>query len=270
MDAGTAISVCPPVNEDRIRRLRDQLDGWTSSPALFELVSLFEEEVPASAGLSDRLEWLERFSERWDFRRMARERAVSSLPGSQDAGGSARWEIQETGLSKDDETRVVDLADQLGLVSNSPPRRRDVDFLLILGGARLSNLLRPQYAAELIQASAVTPKHIVLLGGSRPVMDTERDATDSYAPQAETEFDLLTQGAAAAFNFDTSVRDEEVHIDDESSNANWQVWRFGAESTGLDIPISAIEAPSAEPIKRRATSGDSYEFFARRAQPVCS
>jgi len=193
---------------------------------------------------------------------MARERAAGSLPGSQDAGGSARWEIEETSLSKDDEARVVDLADQLGLVSNAPPRRRDIDFLLILGGARLSNLLRPQYAAELIQASAVAPKHIVLLGGSRPVMETERDATDSYAPRANTEFDLLTQGAATAFNFDTSARDEEVHTDEESSNANWQVWRFGPESTGLDIPISAIEAPSSEPLTRRATSADSYEFFA--------
>jgi hypothetical protein len=193
---------------------------------------------------------------------MARERTTDSPLGSQDAGGSSRWEISETGLSANDGVRVVELADQLGLVSNAPPIRRNADFLLILGGARLSNLLRPQYAAELIQSSAASPRHIVLLGGSRPVMDTERDATDSYAPQADTEFDLLTQGAASAFNFDNADRDEEVHVDAESNNANWQVWRFNPESTDLGVPITAIEAPSTDPTTRRATTADSYAFFA--------
>lgn len=220
-----------------------------------------------SLELPERLVWLDEFSNNWDFRRMARERAEAAIPASQDAGGSSRWEISESGLNSDAESRVLTLCDQLGLVSNVPPARSHVDYLIALGGARLSNLLRPQYAAELIEKSLIHPAEIVLLGGSRPVMDTERDATDTYAPGAETEFDLLTMGAATAFNFDASAHEEESHRDAANSNATWRIWRFAPEHSGLGLPVTAIEAPSLEPEARRANTADSYAFFADRLAP---
>lgn len=219
-------------------------------------------------GLRERLEWLEEFSETWDFRRKARESAASTVAGSQDAAGSSRWEISETGLGEEADAVVVVLADQLGLVSNVMPSRRDVDYLIVLGGARLSNLLRPQYAAELITDSVVRPREIILLGGSRSVMDSERDATDTYAPKAKTEFDLLTMGASRAFSFDPAKREEEASEHTDLPNAQWRIWRFGAEGSPLGVSVTAIEAPSLEPESRRANTADSYAFFAERLAPA--
>jgi hypothetical protein len=150
------------------------------------------------------------------------------------------------------------------LVDNHSPKRSQVDFLLILGGARLSNLLRPRYASKLIAANLVKPVHIVLLGGSRAVMDGERDATDTYAPGAATEFDLLTTAAAAEFGFDPEAREEQAHRDPQNPNASWRVWKVPATETAAGVAVIAVEAPSPEPDVRRANTADSYAFFAER------
>ncbi len=225
---------------------------------------MFDASLPQTGSLSERLAWLEEFSARWDFRRLARERAQGEASTSQDAGGAARWELLQSGLDAAQERRVLELASALGLVDNHRPERPHVDFLLILGGARLSNLLRPRYASELTAASLVKPAHIVLLGGSRAVMDSERDATDSYAPGAESEFDLLTTAAAAEFGCDPEAREEQAHRDPHNANANWRVWSVPAAATTAGVAVIAVEAPSPKPDARRANTADSYAFFADR------
>lgn len=268
----TPLWICPPANAERRAALCIQLEEWTSSAAISELVRLTGGAMP-NLDLPLRLRWLADFSSRWDFRAKAREQIASQVSASQDAGGSSRWEIRDTGLGADDEAKVVALADQLGLVSNHGPQRRNVDYLLILGGARLSNLLRPQYAGELLANSTVEAREIVLLGGSRPVMESERDATNTYAPDAETEFDLLTEASAKVFGFDPSDGVAQRHRDPDSRNADWQVWRFPADATTIGLPVTAIEAPSREPSTRRANTADSYHFFAKhlslRKQAAC-
>jgi hypothetical protein len=231
---------------------------------LAELVHIFGASIPQTKSLRERLAWLDEFSTCWDFRRMARERAQAEASPSQDAGGAARWELLDSGLDPSQESLVVELASTLGLVENHPPNHSEVDFLLILGGARLSNLLRPRYASELIAAGLAKPSHIVLLGGSRAVMDGERDATDSYAPGASTEFDLLTTAAAVEFGFDPEVREEQIHRDAQNANASWQIWDVPAAATAIGATVIAVEAPSPEPDARRANTADSYAFFADR------
>lgn len=264
MSEAPPLWLCPPPGPHRREALRDQLAAWTSSTALAALVEMFDASVPRTDSLSERLTWLDEFSARWDFRRMARERAQAKASTSQDAGGAARWELLDSGLDPSQERRVLELASALGLVDNHQPERSRVDFLLILGGARLSNLLRPRYASELIAADLVKPAHIVILGGSRPVMDGERDATDSYAPGAATEFDLLTTAAAAEFGFDPEAREEQAHRDPQNANASWRVWDVPATETAAGAAVIAVEAPSPEPDARRANTADSYAFFADR------
>lgn len=256
--------LCPPPGPHRRETVRSQLDDWTSSTALAELVEMFDGSLPRANSLTDRLAWLEEFSDRWDFRRLARERAQPQGPSSQDAGGGARWELLQSALDLADDHRILELASDLGLVENHRPRRTRVDFLLILGGARLSNLLRPRYASELIASSLVDPARIVLLGGSRAVMDSERDATDSYAPGAATEFDLLTTAAAAEFGFDRDSREEQSYRDPDNANASWRLWNVEAAATDAGAALIAVEAPSPEPDVRRANTADSYAFFADR------
>lgn len=259
------LSRCPPLGPDRKQRVRDQLASFVASPALAELVELYGGEPPASESLSTQLRWLVEFSGVWDFRGRARAAAVDQGK-TQDVAGAARWEIAHTGLSPDADRRVVELARELGLVESCLPYYREVEWLLILGGARLSNLLRPQYAAQLLEQNLHT-SCIVLLGGSRHVMDTERDATNSYAPGAVTEFDLLTMAAATTFGFDREARREKAG-GAPNTNASWRIWEFPAEATDVKVPVVAIEAPSVDPANRRATTADSYAFFARQLQLV--
>jgi hypothetical protein len=254
--------ICPPADGDRVAAIEAQLEAWTSSSALGELIAIYGGEQPVGGSVADRLGWLEAFSSRWDFRGMAREQGVGGA-GAQDSGGAARWELLDSGLESQDDHRVVELARDLGLVENQPPFRRDPDFLLILGGARLSNLLRPRYAGELISAGRVDPGQIVLLGGSRAVMATERDATDSYAPGADTEFDLLTAAAAQEFGFDLGVREEDAREVPDNPNASWRVLAIPAKAVAIGRGVLAIEAPSPEPELRRANTADAYAFFAR-------
>lgn len=226
---------------------------------------MFGEALPA-ASLDERLAWLEEFSTRWDFRAMAREKANAD-PKSQDAGGSSRWEISLSGLGPETEKLVISLCDRLGLVSAIPPSRSAVDYLVVLGGARSANLLRPKHAMELIDAGQLTTKEVILLGGSRAVLDSERDATDVYAPGAQTEFDLLTMGAAKAFGISASAYTEDRGEDPANANANWRIWRLPDTGSDLEVPLTAIEAPSREPESRRANTADSYAFFAERMAP---
>jgi hypothetical protein len=262
------LSVCPPFNEGRSAQLRAQLHDWLHSPAMNELVALHGSTLREGASLAETLSFLEDFSERWDFRRKARERqAASGNERSQDVGGSARWQITETGLPPEEEGRVRALARELGLVDSQVPVHASFDYFLILGGARLSNLLRPQHAAELVQKHGISVGHIVLLGGSRPVMETERDATDTYAPDAATEFDLMNQGAANAFGLDLERRQEESHEDIANANRNWHRWRFSPDTNDLKVPLTSLAAPSLEPEKRRANTADSYAFFSETLDP---
>lgn len=254
--------ICPPSDGNRVAAIEAQLEAWTSSSALEELVAMHAGKLPMDGSLAERLQWLEAFSVRWDFRGKAREQGGSGSSG-QDASGAARWELLDSGLDPRQDRRVVELARDLGLVDNHPPRRRNVDFLLILGGARLSNLLRPRYAGELISTGLADPRQMVLLGASRAVMPSERDATDSYAPKANTEFDLLTAAAGQEFGFDPETREEEGNEDPDNPNASWRVWEIPAEVVGIGRSIIAIEAPSPEPQSRRANTADAYSFFAR-------
>jgi hypothetical protein len=232
-------------------------------------ISVYENSLlPENASLAETLSFLEDFSGRWDFRRKARERQeAGETERSQDAAGGARWQIMETGLSPEKEEKVRYLAEQLGLVTSEPPIHRMFDYFLILGGARLSNLLRPKYAADLITEHGVQVGEIVLLGGSRPVMDTERDATDSYAPSAATEFDLMNRGAEKAFGLDLSSRQEDSYEDAANPNLNWRIWSFGPDTNNLRVPLTSLAAPSLEPERRRANTADSYAFFAETLHP---
>jgi hypothetical protein len=99
---------------------------------------------------------------------------------------------------------------------------------------------------------------VALLGAARPVADSERDATDTYAPGAADEFDLIVAGAQQAFGFDTSPMHEERH--DDTANRSWVVRRRKAAFDGQSLDIVAVSAPSSDPL-RRANSADTILFF---------
>jgi hypothetical protein len=213
--------------------------------------------------LSHVLEQLEQFSDRWDFRRIARERGAATDDNVRQGSGAARWLTADTGLSSELQERVLEDAKELGMVIAEGPKRNEYDYILVLGGARLSCELRSIRAAEVIR-SGVATSAVGLLGAARPIADTEREATDTYAPGAKDEFDLMIAGAHSAFG----DQEENVAVDREDCPADpnraWIDKRFEIDLHGMRTKFIAVSAPSSDPSKRRANSADTIEFFLKR------
>ena len=241
-----------PITQAKIR-------AWVRSPWLRDLVEVFGGGVSFDAPTAQLLAALEAFSDRWDFRRMARERGAAS-DDRQAQSGSARWLSAGTDIDPGSEARVMQNVERLGLTITSNPRRASYDAILVLGGARLSCYLRAVRAAELVQ-SGTRARTIGLLGAARPVADSERDATDTYAPGAQDEFDLAMAGGEKAFGFDRRHFDEQRFEDRETPNAGWFVRRGEVAYAGQDLHMVALAAPSSDPTRRRANSADTLVFF---------
>jgi hypothetical protein len=253
----------PSIDVALAMAIRAKIRAWITSRWLADLISQFGGQTPLRGSTDEILVGLEAFSERWDFRRIARERGAVTDDASREGQGSARWLSATTGLAHDVEGRIIDDAGHLGLVRGQKPARSSYDYMVVLGGARLSCKLRPDLAVETMQAGTHVGE-VVLLGAARPVADSERDATNTYAPGAADEFDLIIAGAQQALGFDQSAYEETRHDDSDSRNLSWVVKRFTTLFGGRDLRIVAMSAPSSDPLHRRANSADTMMFFLKR------
>lgn len=240
--------------------LERQVASWSAHPALAELVGLFGGAVPDGLNLSERLAFLDEFSDAWDYRGRARAAAAERL-SSQDAAGAARWLIPRLTLPEAQLQRIEAATAALGVTNETMPEGTDFDYLLVIGGARYTNLLRARFARELTSGRRIG--HVVLAAASRPVLDSERDAVDACAPGARTEFELMTAGAADAFGLDTRELVEHTRQRVGRPQGDETVWRFAPGSNELGVPITLLETPSPDPDRRRANSADTYAFAAR-------
>ena len=246
---------CPPVGPGRVALVYQAIEAWARSPVLSTLVSAFGAEVPYKADVPALIAWLLDFSDCWDFRRLQREATAK------DIGEGARWLLDSSHLTPHQQQLTLKSAGTLGLIGIGEPMRESFDYVLILGGARLSCLLRPRLASELIEKHRIQPKAVVLLAAARPVAESEREATITYAPDAVTEFDLMNAGAERAFRLAADLAEERFD-DPENPNRSWVIRRYQASEGSF--PIVSLSAPSSEPDRRRANSADTYEFFFSR------
>jgi hypothetical protein len=248
---------CPPLEGDRVHHIYETLDEWLRSSALATLVKSFGSEIPSHLATIDLGAWLLDFSERWDFRKL-QQGAVAK-----DTGEGSRWLITNSSLTESQRDVIKEAARELGLIGIEIPRKNSYDFVWVLGGARLSCLLRPRLVAHLVSEHSLHCGTIALLASERPISSTERNATDTYAPGAETEFDLINRGAEIAFNMPSSFT-EERNDDAINKNQSWIIRRYDKVE---DFPlVMSMSAPSSEPEKRRANSADTYEFFFHHVQ----
>jgi hypothetical protein len=255
-----AFLITSPQDEPTAKTIRSKIQAWITSSWFGDLVGMFSGSIVLDGSLDETLERLEAFSERWDYRRIARERGAPTDDALRQGQGSARWLSAATGLSEAAEARVLEDVKHLGLVKARHPTHSSYDYIVALGGARLSCKFRPLLAGELIRAGVGT-ENIVLLGAARPVAESERDATDTYAPGASDEFDLIVAGARDAFGFDMAAYDEERHDDPTAPNLAWVVRHFKTRFEGRALKITAVSAPSSDPLRRRANSADTIIFF---------
>lgn len=132
--------------------------------------------------------------------------------------------------------------------------------MIALGGARMSCLYRPRYIRDLISIKNFCPKEVIMLSGMRPVSDTEREATDTYAPIADTEYDLINNGAERAFGLSGEYKEERYH--DLNPNSSWAIRTY--KNTDHSYLIRSVSGPSSEPDKRRANSADTFRFYCEK------
>lgn len=245
---------CPPFNGDRITVVHSEIKRWIKSRALSNLITLFKSKFPSQNDLTQLVEWLLEFSEKWDFRgRLHKSQA------SKDITEGARWQLDDSEFTDEDSSLILNSARQLGLVETREPSEKQYSYILVLGGARLSCLLRPRLAAEIIKKNNIKTRAVVLLASGRPVTDSERIATDTYAPGAKDEFALMNAGAEQSFGVDARF-DQDQWTDPANPNKNWAIRRYGNNSFQFPNVVS-LSAPSSEPGKRRANSMDTYKFF---------
>lgn len=227
----------------------NKIKAWISTPELKELIYSFGGEYESNITLSEQINSLRNFSDIWDFRNKQKKNSNSSE--------NARWTIEENQLSEKQKELTLETAKKLGLIGCTIPSQKEYDYILVLGGARMSCLFRMQYAKEACDQYGVIAKSIVGLAGMREIMESERDATDTYALNAKTEFDLMESALKKVFG-SLEIAEQQEHIV-KNSNESWRLKRYS-----YGIPVILLAAPSGEPQKRRANTADTFAFFKER------
>lgn len=223
---------------------------WINTPELEVLVEQFGSKIPQGLGNEGKLRWMVEFSKNWDFR-SAQKVAYDSKTGEK-----ARWLVDNTALSEQQTSAAMNVAQKLGMVDCTPPIQTAYDVILVLGGARMSCFFRMKYAKELCDSRGITAKEIVGLTGMRLISESERSATDTYAPGAGTEFDLMC--AAAQNVFEAAQVETFKKTTDENMNSSWAKVQYKDKG---GVPITVLAAPSSEPEKRRANTADTFTFW---------
>jgi hypothetical protein len=222
--------------------------AWLTDPSIIALAESFGGTPPKTDDLAEIMDWFLDFSDKWDFRKDKRA-------FDKDLGEGARWLIPNMDLGKQENALILEVSKELGLIGVETPPRDDYDYVLVLGGARMSCLLRTKLAGQIIKEWPSPPKAVALLSSMRPVSDSERSATDTYAPEANTEFDLFI----AASKEELDLHNYETVATEEGS----EVRRYETSSVGCPVFVLASESSSSE---RPANSDDTYNFFFDRLE----
>ena len=218
------------------------LSSFVNCQSLRALVESFGGYYPSSTEVQN-LHYLLEFSSCWDYRAKNATRTENNE--------NARWLIEQNTLTELQKKYLEATKKDLGLVGNSSPQNQSYDYIWVLGGAKLSCLLRTKLASEICKNLVAQPKKISLLGSSRPINESERATTNTYAPNAKTEFDLFLAAHDAIFPASCFSISEDTNF---NQNSNWRVLEY-------DDGISILSAPSSMPNVRRANSLDTYLFF---------
>jgi len=224
---------------------------WIEAPVFQTLINSFDWRDDSEASLGKRIDALVAMSDEWDFRR--RTAKNESMGTSSEA---TRWTSHNELLTEAQAQMAQRTAYEFGMSKSSSPKHQQYKAALVLGGARLSCLLRTRWSAQVLENN-VSVEDIVMLGSERPITDSERDATDIYAPTAKTEFDLFVDAGKEVFGYDKNVCEGQSH-DDVSPNLSWKVRRYPWRRPNQ---ILVISAPSTDPQRRRANSADTYQFY---------
>ena len=221
------------------------IHSFVNNESLYQLVNAFGGQYKSTNATAN-LKYLLRFSDCWDYRGSTRARTEHDE--------NARWLVGKDSFTDNQIMHLKKAKKDLGLVDNATPKRNEYDYIWVLGGAKLSCLLRTKLAKKIYDGLNCRPRKLSLLGSSRPINDSERRATDTYAQGADTEFDLFV----AAHNSIFSHCDSTVKMGKrDNTHSSWIIMEF-------EDGTSVLSAPSTDPKRRRANSLDTYLFFMKQ------
>ena len=247
--------LCGENTDETTEKIKESIECWLNSPELTALVTAFGGEIPEDLDVTERAKWLLLFSDNWDYRRKQKTKDAKT-------GEAARWLVNNEAVTPRQEKVVLENVEKLGLKGISEPLLEQYDYIIALGGARMSCLFRPKYVKEVIDKRGFSTKAVVMLSGMRTVSESERMATDTYAPGAETEFDLINVGSERVFGLQREYTEERYCS--VNPNSSWAVRKYADPK--YDFPVLSVSGPSSEPEKRRANSADTFCFFAEKQQ----
>lgn len=229
----------PPLPSGR-DGLLEGIDRWARSGALRGVVGAFGQVPPGDLDLPALLEWLDRFSDRWDFRR-----------GERDIGDAPEFPATTRQV-------VEAAASALGLARGGADPEGRYDYVLVLGGLARACLSRPLHTARLLAEGALEAGGIVAIGAFRNLSGGEVDLLASFEGlSAADEFEAMDVGVRRAF--DLGEPDARPGEKRENPNASWRVHEY--ETVG-GVPLQVAAAPSSEPEARRANTADTLAWLA--------
>ena len=237
-------------------KLKEEIKRWLLAPELVAIVEAFGGKYPDIKNTKQLASWLLKFSEKWDYRQ--KQKPATDVK----TGETFRWIVKNDSITEVQREAVYKGINMLGLRNVLVPYYDSYDYVVVLGGARMACLYRPKYARQLVAGMKRVPRAVVMLSGMRPVVDTEREVTDMYAPAALTEFDLINAGAERAFDLEREY--EEKKYCNPNVNKSWAIRTY--INSQYEFKIQSVSGPSSNPKIRRANSADTFAFFAERQQ----
>ncbi len=241
--------ICPDCSlskDERIAVVIREMESWSSSDALAEMVSVFGQRVPSGVSLKERIEWLNTFADVWDYRK-------------KQANGGERWMVKEDEYALQHKEVLMDCVRQLGLVDIDQPTDNP-DFILPLGGARAANYARPEMAKKITDSCDIHNRKIVALSGKRPINEVEIPFLEKFVHGAKTEYDAISGGMETVLGLTSYKYCEDIY-EDANINLSWSVRRYNERYNNNEI--YSVAAPSSDP-ERRANSRDTFCFFLDR------
>ncbi len=216
----------------------DYLARFINNPGVERIVAQYDPSYIDIASPDKRLDRLAAIAAKyWDFRKgLERYQVTTSQP--MDAEGSELGKI------------VRDESAYLGATDSSSATLTHYDILAVLGGANMSPYNRLRYALE----QDVTYDKLVFLGCEREVLKPEQTKTASYAPGAQTEYDL-GKGAIVTLLGKELVKSKSYEI----INAKWRIAHYEKKD---GTPVLCLSAPPHRKARRAHTS-DTYQFLLR-------
>lgn len=246
--------ICPDSHLDRNTRIEliiKEFEKWISDGAFIRLVNSFGGNFDQNIQTTQKIKWLkESFIDVWDYRNKQKKALTKD-------GEAARWLLQNDPTVIKYQDLIFEASERLGLIGIDKTLFAAPDYYLPLGGAKMSNLIRCQIAKKEVDRLNI-PVKVIALSAMRPIAESERAGfIDTYAPNAVTEFDAITEGMKIAFSPLDDIGEEKFSSD--NPNLSYCIKQF----VYRDDPryeIYCTAAPSGVP-ERRANSADTFKFL---------